>query len=159
MHLVDSEDPLELFLHYVKIKDIVYLARMEGSANIWMTSKEKIGIEGDILVSGLRSDYHMSFPPNHSRKTTKKNMNKKVEKFDSRNYQPQNTLKTHWDRTIEWSKEDEILHRELKYDLRKPLTPILKKHYVPKDKIDQFFQRSAKEKFYYRQINCCCLYG
>ena len=114
---------------------------MEGSPNLWVISKEEIDIEGNVLVGGLRSDYHVSLPPNHSWKTSVKNMNKRVEESDPDDHQSKNTLRTHWNETIEWTKKDEKLFREFKYNLRKPLTPIMKKHYIFKDEIEQFFNK------------------
>ena len=53
MYIAKCEDPLELFLQYTEDQNILCHARMEGSANIWVISRKKINIEGDILVSGL----------------------------------------------------------------------------------------------------------
>ena len=103
---------------------------MDGFANFYVISKEKIDIEGDILISGPRSDYHVSFAPNHSWKTAIKIMEEKKEKFDPDKYEPRGTIQTHWDVTIEWDKKDEILFRYFKYDLRKPMERIRKKHRI-----------------------------
>ena len=127
VYLVNCKDPLELFLQYIKNRNITYHAVMEGSPNLWVTSKEKISIEGDVLASGLRSDYYMSFPPHHSWETAIKAMNKKGRRFDPEDYQQKGVIQNHWDKTIEWSEEDKKLFRELKYNLRKPLTPLIRK--------------------------------
>jgi len=141
VYLVNCKDPLELFLQYIKNRNITYHAAMEGSPNLWVTSREKISIDGDVFASGLRSDYYMSFPPHHSWETAIKAMNKKGKRFNPEDYQQKGIIQNHWDKTIEWSEEDKKLFRELKYDLRKPLTPIMKKHYIFKDEIDQWLER------------------
>jgi hypothetical protein len=73
---------------------------------------------------------HVSFAPPHSWEEAKKIMWEKVEKFDFEHYEPKGIIKTHWDEQIEWDEEDEILYRNLKYDLRKPLYPIAKKNHI-----------------------------
>ena len=115
-YFVDCQDPLEFFLQHYRNQNIVYLARMEGSPNIWMTSKKEIDIEGDVLVGGLRSDYHMSIPPEYSWETSIGNLNERAEKFNKKDYQQKGTLENHWDETIEWSTDDEALFREFKYE-------------------------------------------
>ena len=130
VYFVRCKDPLELYLKYSKDERIVYHAVMDGFANLWVISKEEIDIEGDVLISGLRSDYHISFAPNHSWKTAIKIMEEKTEKFDPDKYVPKGTIQTHWDETIEWDEKDEDLFRYFKYDLRKPLDPIRKEHQI-----------------------------
>ena len=141
VYLINCQDPLEQFLQYIKNKDILCHAGMEGIPNFWVISKEKIDIEGDILVGGPRSDYHMTNPPEISCMTSVGNMNKRAEKFDPKDYQQKGTLETHWDETIEWSKEDEELFRELKYNLRRPLTPIIGKHRIYTEKAWAWLER------------------
>ncbi|MBU7025484.1 MAG: hypothetical protein HXS48_00970 [Theionarchaea archaeon] len=59
-------------------------------------------------------------------------MQKKVVTFSLQEYKPQGIIKTPWNETIKWTAEDEKLFREFKYDGRKKLTPIMKKHLIPK---------------------------
>jgi hypothetical protein len=73
---------------------------------------------------------HVSFAPPHSWEEAKKIMWEKVEKFDFEHYEPKGIIKTHWDEQIEWGEEDEILYRYFKYDLRKPLNPLIKKRHT-----------------------------
>ena len=87
VYLVNCQDPLEMFLQYTEDQNIVYHARMDGFANLWVISKEKIVIEGNILVGGLRSDYHISYAPDHSWKTSMEIMWEKVRNFNPDDYQ------------------------------------------------------------------------
>jgi hypothetical protein len=140
-YFVHCEDALESYLKYIEDQRISYHAVMDGFCNLWVVSKEKIIIEGDILVAGPRSDYHMSFPPDHSWDEAVQIMEKKVENFNEKKYEPEGIIKTHWDKPIEWDKEDELLFRKLKYDLRKPLTPIIKKFGTNTGKIEEWLKR------------------
>ena len=130
MFFVDCEDPLELYLQYNEDQNVVYHAVMEGFANLWVTSLDKMIIEGNILVGGPVSDMHVSFAPFRSWDEAIKIMWEKVETFNPAEYESKGTIQTHYDEKMEWDKEDEILYRNLKYDLRKPLYPIAKKNHI-----------------------------
>ena len=144
VYLVDCKDALEPYLKYVKDQRISYHVVMDGFANLLVVSKEKIIIEGDVLVAGPRSDYHMSFPPDHSWDTAVEIMRKKVEDFNQKKYEPQGIIENYWNKTIEWDKEDELLFRKLKYDLRKPLTPIRETYGISAGKTWNWLDRLPK---------------
>jgi hypothetical protein len=130
MFFVDCEDPLESYLRYLEDEQVVYHAVMEGFSNLWVTSLDKMIIEGNILVGGPVSDMHVSFAPPHSWGEAKKIMWKKVEAFDPTDYESRGTIQTHFDKEMEWEEEDEVLYKNLKYDLRKPLYPIARKNHI-----------------------------
>jgi len=46
------------------------------------------------------------------------------------NLGPKGIIQTHWDETVEWDEKGEILYRYFKYDLRKPVDPVRKKHRI-----------------------------
>ena len=130
MFFVDCENPLKLYLQYTKDKQVVYHAVMEGFSNLWVTSLDKMIIEGNIIVGGPVSDMHVSFAPPHSWEEAKRIMWEKVEKFNPAEYEPKGIIQTHYDEKMEWDEEDEILYRNLKYDLRKPLYPVARKNHI-----------------------------
>jgi hypothetical protein len=101
---------------------------MEGFCNMRVESDMKLDIDGAIL-GGVPSDYYASYPPDQPWKTSIDNMWKMVRKFDLRDYTPKGYIETHWDETAEWSEQDEILFLEFKYNLRKPLEPLVKNKY------------------------------
>ncbi|MBU7012154.1 MAG: hypothetical protein HXS46_15825 [Theionarchaea archaeon] len=140
-YFVTCEDPRTQFLKYKKDKNVVYHAVLIGSPNLWVISKEKMDITEDILIEGYRSDYHVPFVPNRSWETAIKTMQPKIETFDSDTYTPNKTIKARWDQYIEWDDQDEILFREFKYDLRKKLTPIMKKHHISGEKLYQWLDK------------------
>ncbi len=141
MYFVRCKDPLELYLQYSKDQRIIYHAVMGGSTNLWVISKEEIDIDGDILLWGSRSDYHVSFAPNHTWKTGIKNIEEMTERFEPNKYEPKGVLQTHWDETIEWDAIDEILYRYFKYDLRKPLTPLKREYLITTRKYKDWFKK------------------
>jgi predicted transcriptional regulator len=126
MYFLTCEDPVELYKECIKDNNVIYHAVMDGFANFWIISKEEIDIEGDIAIKGPRSDFYISFAPDHSWDEAVKIMHKMVKNFDPAAYTPRGIVETHWAEPIEWNEQDEILFQEFKYDLRKPLEPIVK---------------------------------
>ena len=126
MYFIDCKDPFESFLQYIEDQNVAYHAMMAGFSNLWVTSLDKMTIESNILMEGPVSDLHVSFAPFRSWDEAKKIMWDKVEKFDPQEYEPRGIIRTHYDEQIAWDEEDEILYQYFKYDLRKPLNPLLK---------------------------------
>ena len=141
MYFVNCEDALETYLELIEDENVVYHATMNGFANLWVISKEKMIIEGNLLAGGPLSDYHVSYAPDHSWETAVEIMNKGVKNFKPTNYEPKGIIKTHFDETIKWDKEDEILYRYFKDDLRRPSTPIFKEYSIKGEKISEWFDR------------------
>jgi DNA-binding Lrp family transcriptional regulator len=141
MYLVKCENPELLYLKYFEDQKIVYHVKTAGFCNLWVTAKEKIDIEGDILVKGFRSDYYVSRPPDHSWETAIEIIRKETEIFKPHYATPQNYIQTHFDKTIKWTPEDELLYRYFKYNLRKPFTPPIKEHRIWERNIYNFLER------------------
>jgi hypothetical protein len=64
-----------------------------------------------------------------------------VREFDPEDYIPKTYITNHWNETVEWSKEHEILYQEFKYDLRKLLEPIARKYGIPIGRIRNFLEQ------------------
>jgi DNA-binding MarR family transcriptional regulator len=128
MYLVNSVNSLELFDEYIEDDHILYHAIMEGFCNLRVVSDVKLDIEGTIL-GGVSSDYYISHPPDQPWKTSNENMWDMVRKFDPADYTPKGYIKTHWNETVKWSEQYEILFWEFKYNLRKALEPLVKQKY------------------------------
>lgn len=141
MYFANCKKPFETYSHYGEDMRVVYHARMHGFVNTWLTSKEEIDIEGDVLLKGPRSDYYTPFTPNHSWEKAIEIMEKKAENFNPKEYEPKGILQTHWDETIEWDLEDEKLYREFKYNAREALTPIMRQNLISGQKIYEFLKR------------------
>lgn len=141
MYFANCEDTLESYITYSKDMNVVYHAVMSGFANIWVISTKKLAIECDVILEGYRSDYHVAYAPHRSWEKTMQVMRKKVKEFNPEEYEPKRCIKTHWDEPIEWDSEDETLYQEFKYNVRKPLTPIMKNNLISGQKIYEFLQR------------------
>lgn len=141
VYFVNCKDPLEVYLQYNEDSNVVYHAVMNGFANLMIIAREKFDPQGEIVVEGYRSDYHFAFAPNHSWEEAVRIIQEKVQNLRAEKYEPKGIIKTHWKDTIPWDSEDEMLFREFKYDLRKPLTTVMKKHLISTTKIYQWFDR------------------
>jgi hypothetical protein len=140
MYFINYEDPYELYEQYIKDKNVVYHAVTDGFSNFFAVSKDKFDIEGDVVIEGCRSDYHISFAPDHSWEKAIQIMKEKVSHFDPDTYLPRGIIKTHWDETIPWDVQDEILFGEFKYNLRNPVTPVTRKHHIRRDKVKHWLK-------------------
>ncbi len=141
IYFVNCSYPFDSYRQYSTNNDVVYHAVMDGFANFWLVSYKKIDIDGAIVIHGPRSDYLVAYAPDHSWETAMQIMRDKVRKFNPEHYEPQSLIKTRFDETIEWDSEDEILYGEFKYDVRKPLTPVMKKHLISGQKIYAWLKR------------------
>ena len=140
MYFVNCKSSVKSFLQYIDDETITYHAVMSGFANLWITSKEKIDIDG-IVIEGPRSDYYISFAPDHSWKTALQKMRKKMEVFNLSEYSPEGIIKTHWNQYMKWDSKDEILFREFKYSMRKKLSPIMKEYKISGEKLYEWLGR------------------
>jgi hypothetical protein len=140
MYLVNSVNSLKLFDKYIEDDHVLYHAILEGFCNLLVMSDVKLDIEGTIL-GGVTSDYYVSHPPDQPWEISNKNMWDMVRKFDPDDYTSKGYIETHWNERVEWSEEDETLFFEFKYDLRKPLHPLLKKTGIYMQKIKSFLEQ------------------
>lgn len=141
VYFVNSKNPFKTYLKYSKDENIIYHARMLGFVNTWITALNKFHVDGEILYEGYRSDYHLSFAPDHSWEKSIQLMKKKIENFNEDKYNRNTIIETHWNESIPWDSESEKLYREFKYDLRSPITPIMKRNLISGQKIYEFLER------------------
>jgi len=144
IYFLNCKNQRKLFLELIEDERIVYHAVMTGIPNLWVISKEEIDFEDEVVVKGRRSDFHVSFPPNHSWDTAIRKMKKLVEDFNPEDYEPKGIIKNHWGEVIEWDAQDETLFRVFKYNARHKLSPIMREHHVPGKKIYEFLKRLPK---------------
>jgi DNA-binding Lrp family transcriptional regulator len=144
MYFLDCEEPLEVFLELIENQNVVYHARMDGFSNQWIISNIELDIDDVILPVGIRSDYLISYPPDHSLDISVGEMQYRIRHFNLKDYTQQGYIATHWDQTIEWSEKDELLFREFKYNFRKPLTPIADKHHMWRGDIYEFLEKAPE---------------
>ena len=130
MYFIRCEDPEILYLKYCEDPNVIYHAQTAGFCDLWVITKEKMDIEGEIIVEGYRSDYHVSYAPDHSWEVALGNMRKMVDDFSPSDYTPKGIIQTHFNQTIEWDKEDETMYEYFKYNLRKSLLPLIREHNI-----------------------------
>jgi DNA-binding MarR family transcriptional regulator len=128
VYLANSGRSLELFDEYIKDNHIIYHEVMEGFCNLLVMSDMKLDIDGTLL-GGVTSDYYISHPPDQPWEISNRNMWDMVQKFNPDDYTPKGYIETHWNETVKWSEQYEILFWEFKYDLRKALEPLVKDKY------------------------------
>ncbi len=141
VYLLQCEDSDASYLKYRKDQNVIYHAQTGGFCDLFLVSKDKMNIDEDIIVEGYRSDYHVSFAPNHSWETALEKMRKKIKTFNPRAFLRKNIIKTHFDETIKWDYQDEIIYRHFKYDLRNSLQLLQKEHEITGWKIYEFLDR------------------
>ena len=141
VYFVNCRNPDSLYRKYRKDENVIFHALMYGFANLWVISKEKMDIEGDIIVEGLRSDYYVAFAPDHSWDDAVKIISKKIEEFNPEEYTPKGYIKTHFNKTIEWTEKDEILYRYFKNDMRKPLAPVKREYHISRNEFREWLEK------------------
>ena len=134
VYLLKCDHPAKVFTEYVKNRDISYHANLLGSTNLLVMSKTEIDSKY-IVMEGVRSDYYVSIAPDRPWNKSIEIMQKKIDTFEEGEYHSSQILKEHSNKTVQWDLEDEKLFRTFKYDLRKPFTPIRKKHLISSGKI------------------------
>ncbi|MBU7025052.1 MAG: winged helix-turn-helix domain-containing protein [Theionarchaea archaeon] len=140
VNFVDCDDPAELYLRCAKDKNVVYHAILDGFCNFQVISESPMNIKGSVLKGAL-PDYFISRPPDLSWEMTIDTMRDMIAKFNPEDYIPKNYITNHWNETVEWSKEFEILYRELKYNLRRPLMHIVNSHNMWRGKAYDFLEQ------------------
>jgi len=141
VYIIKCKNPDIEYLKYRKDMNVIYHAKLLGFSDLFFVTKKKFDIVGDIIVEGYRSDYHVSYAPDHTWETAMRNLEGSVESIDLENYLPKGIIQTHLDETIEWSPQDEILYRYLKYNMRKPLGPLMKEYKISREEIYEFLER------------------
>lgn len=133
-----EEDADSKYLDYCEDPRIISLVRTLGHFDLWIASREEMDFEGDILVKGVRSDIYVSKPPVHSWADALKSMREKVDAFDY-SYTQKGYIQTHWDETVEWSEEDELMYQYFKFNLRKRHHKLKDAHGISTFRIKEWF--------------------
>jgi len=137
VHFLNAPNSFKMFTDLIENNDVIYHARITGRFTMWTIAYEKIEFENS-LIEGYRTDYHFTKAPNQSWDTAIEKMHNMIDLFDISDYRPTNYLKSHLDQTIYWPPVYDILFQYFKFNLRKPLTPLMKDYKIPLDTINQF---------------------
>jgi len=139
-YFLNCKNPELAYLEYQKNEKITYHAQIRGFSNFWIIAKEKIDVEGDIILEGPRSDYYTSYAPDHSWEKALEIMRNKIKNFRPRDYTPKKYIQTHFNESVEWDEEDELVYRYFKYNLRKPFAPMMRKG-ISESKLNKFLEK------------------
>jgi hypothetical protein len=140
VNFVDSDDPVELYQRCREDKNVIHNAILDGFCNFRVVSEKPMNIKGSVL-GGVLPDYVLSRPPDHPWGTAINIMHDLVREFNPEDYIPKYYITNHWNETVEWSEEHEILYREFKYDLRKLLDPLVRKYGISISRIRNFLEQ------------------
>ena len=147
-YFLNVDEPLDVYERLKKNENILYLLILNGPFNLSIFSKEKITIDGK-LVFGPCTDRYLSYPPNISWGTSMQNQRKMIEEFNPDEYSPKNYIENHWDQTAEWTEKDEKLYGILKYKIRQPFSPIMRKYHIQRSVIIDWLEKVPECCKYY----------
>ena len=139
MYFVHCDNVSDHYLAYIEDGNVVYHAVMGGFANLWIITKGKMRVPGDIICEGFRSDFHVAHPPDHSWERAITIMKEMICEFDPGDYQGKGIITNRQHESIYWDPEFQTLYREFKYNLRRKLSPVMKKNRISAEKIYKFF--------------------
>ena len=140
VYFLKCDNSADYFSELVDSEKVIYHATTGGCTNMWVVAREELDFSCKNVVSGPRSDYHVSFPPYHSWETAIRKMHKMVVEFNPKDYEPQGIIKTRWNETVEWDPEYEALLREFKFDLTKPINPIMRNNLISWTKVEKWLK-------------------
>jgi hypothetical protein len=140
MNFIDCDDPLDMYQRCMEDENVIYHAVLDGFCNFQVISKTPMNIEGSIL-EGVLPDYFLSHPPDHPWGMAINIMRDMVAKFNPEDYTSKNYITNHWNETVGWSQEHEILYQEFKFDLRRLLKPIMRNTGIYMGRIKSFLEQ------------------
>jgi hypothetical protein len=141
MYFISCENPFPKYVSYSQDERVVYHARMAGFASLWIISRAPLDIRDPIVLEGYRSDYHLSYAPNHSWERAVELMNASIETCNLGKCEPGKILKNRYNTYVQWDDEDEALYQYFKYNLRKPFSPVMRRHLITSGKIYTFLEK------------------
>jgi hypothetical protein len=133
IYFLKVKDPAKLFEKLKDSREITYYMVQTGFSNFGITSHTKVDPPGDIMLSGERSDYYVSVPPNYTFKKAVQIIQKKLESVDISDLKPSPLV--YHNTTYPWDEKDDMLYYEFRNDMRRPLSSVMRETHVYSDKI------------------------
>lgn len=138
VYFMDVENKLKAYHAFIKEGAVVYVGVLIGSPNFWVVSEKPLSLE-HVVYAGVRSDYFVGYPSWMKWKESVAAMKEAVKGFPLT--EGESPLLCRLDEKLLWDKEDDILYRELKYNLRKPYKPLMRKYCISSRKIQKWLKR------------------
>lgn len=139
-YFVKTKDPHSLYEKFQDSKDIMYLSVHTGFSDFQIIARKPLPLDYDVAFSGIRSDYYVSTPKNHTfrdaiQRIQQKLLNlNKIREFLSPLIIREEDFK-------EWDDLDEAIYNSLTNNIRKPWVRVLEESGAYKDKIQKWFRR------------------
>lgn len=143
-YFIRVDNPHSLYENLQDSKDITYYSVQTGFANFQIIAKKPLSLESDVILSGERSDYFVSTPPNCTFEKSIAFMEEKLKNLDT--YENESTpLVYHAEDFNPWDELDEVIFQRLCNNLRSSFTDIIETTGAYSDKIMDWFRN--REKF------------
>jgi hypothetical protein len=143
-YFLETRDPHKLYkLLQVKNLPIDYFNVQTGFCNFQIISLEPIEPEGKVILSGPRSDYLVTIPPNRSFTVSIKKINTILGNLDNLEYRS-SPLKFRNEKYLPWDEKDETIFWAMCNDVRIPFASVVKKAETYNDKAWSWFRNRDK---------------
>lgn len=138
------EDPHRLYKSLQRESEsLTYFSVQTGFCNFQIISNEPIAPEGEIILSGPRSDYFVTTPPNCRFEKGVKRIEDLLQDLGS--LTPRDSPLQCHDITFEpWDEMDEAIFREICHNVRKPFASVVKSAGTYNDKAWSWFRNRDK---------------
>jgi hypothetical protein len=142
-YFIRSDDPHNTYKKFRGMEEVTYCSVQTGFADNLVISKVPVSVQEEIVLSGQRSDYYTSVPPNCSFENSVSAIQKILQTVDEYNSSPSPLLlrKESYD---SWDEKDERIFDSLYNNLRKPFSTVLKESGTYSDKIIKWFHNRDK---------------
>jgi len=134
IYFLQVTDPHEYYNHCISDENITYFSVHTGFCNFQIVSKKPMDPDGKIILSGPRSDYHVSIPPDRTFQKAAERIGTKLKTIDQFEHR-ESPLLFREESYTPWNKKKERLYDEFCNDLRKRLTRVMKRAHVNSDTI------------------------
>jgi len=142
-HFLKDPNAFQLFTDLIEDNRVLYHAYITGHFNLWLLTNRKIPFENSIF-EGYRTDYYFTKAPDQSWDTGIKSIHTLIDSFDPEKWNPVNYCQSHLHEKIYFPPEYEIMYHYFKFNLRKPLTPLMADYKIPIDTITHFLDDIPK---------------
>lgn len=143
-YFLETKDPHELY-EILKVKNlpIEYFNVQTGFCNFQIISSEPIDFEEEVILSGPRSDYLVTIPPNRVFEVSVKNINAILNNLNSLEYRP-SPLQFHNKKYTPWDEKDEAIFWVMCNNVRIPFASVVKAAETYNDKAWSWFRNRDK---------------
>ena len=138
-YFLNVEDPYSIYEELrTNTEGIMFYSVQTGFSNFQIVTTKKITPPGDIVLTGERSDYYVSIPPNCSFEMSISLIKEKLSNIDKFNPTPSPLV--YHDRVFEWDTVMEQIYQKLYNNFRRPIREILRTTDAYSDKVIEWIR-------------------